>query len=282
MIKGKVEIEGCQIAYTEAGSESNPPVLLLHGIMSHRGVWTRTIEALQRNFYCIAIDHLGFGDSDKPRGGNYSIQKQAERALKVADHFGFDRFIIIGHSMGGQIATHLAASLAPQRVKKLVSVDGVVTGELSKWVQNFTRVTIDMGNKVPALYSISLALTKIFKPYTYLMFSPWFYQIDGFPYEAWALDREKAFNKEIAYSTPKAWDSLNATNLTSLLKNITAPTLVVFGKQDGTVPVSQANLFKEQLPAAQLMLIDQCGHFPMYEKFEEYFAPLQKFLMQGG
>ena len=279
---GKIEIEGCQIAYTEAGSESNPPVLLLHGIMCHRGVWARTIETLQRDFHCIAIDHLGFGDSDKPRDGNYSIQKQAERALKVADHFGFDRFIIIGHSMGGQIATYLAASLAPQRVRKLVSVDGVVTGELSERVQNFTRVTIDMGKKVPALYSISLAITKTTKLYAYFVFRPWFYEISELPYESWSLDRQMAFNKEIAHSTPRAWDSLNATNLTPLLKNITAPTLVIFGNQDGTVPVEQAHLFKEQLPAVQLALIDQCGHFPMYEKFDEYFAQLQKFLTQGG
>jgi pimeloyl-ACP methyl ester carboxylesterase len=278
---GKIEIEGCQIAYTEAGSDSNPPILLLHGIMSHRSVWARTIETLQQSFHCIAIDHLGFGDSDKPRDGDYSIHKQAERALKVADHFGFDSFILIGHSMGGQIATYLAANLAPQRVSKLVSVDGVVTGELSKRVQVFNRTAIDAASNLPTLYSISLALTKIFKPYTYLMFSPWFYRIDRFPYESWALDREKAFNKEIAHSTPKAWDSLNATDLTPLLKNIAAPTLIIFGEQDGTVPVSQAHVFKEQLPAAQLVLIDLCGHFPMYEKFDEYIALFQKFLTQG-
>jgi abhydrolase domain-containing protein 6 len=281
MVTGKIEIEGCQIAYTEAGSDSNPPVLLLHGIMSHHGVWSGTMETLQRDFHCVAIDHLGFGDSAKPRDADYSIQKQAERALKVADHFGFERFILIGHSMGGQIATHLAASLAPQRVRKLISVDGVVTGELSKWVQKFTRVTVCMGNKVPALYSISLAITKITKSYAYFVFRPWFYEISGLPYESWALDREMAFNKDIAHSTPRAWDSLNATNLTPVLKNITAPTLVIFGKQDGTVPVEQAHTFKEQLPATQLVLIDQCGHFPMYEKFDEYTAPLQKFLTEG-
>jgi len=106
-------IEGDRIAYTLAGSSSNPPMLLLHGSMSHRGVWTRTIESLKELFYCITYDHLGFGDSDKPKDGDYTIVKQAERALKVADHFGFDKFSIVGHSMGGQIATYLASKLAP-------------------------------------------------------------------------------------------------------------------------------------------------------------------------
>lgn len=281
MVTGKIEIEGCQIAYTQAGSESNPPVLLLHGLTSHRGVWSRTMERLQQGFHCIAIDHLGFGDSDKPKDADYSIQKQAERVLKIADHFGFDRFIVIGHSMGGQIATCLAASTASQSVSKLVSVDGVVTGELTAVVQNFKRLPIIAGRYIPSTYRLmrSLCNSKTFACWAY---DHWFYRPEEMPFDDWEADRRYSMNPDIAYSAIKAWKSLNVTNLTPLLKNIVAPTLVIFGKQDGTVPVAQAHLFKEQLPAAQLVLIDECGHFPMYEKFDEYFAPLQKFLTQGG
>lgn len=279
-MKNHLTIEENHIAYTLAGSPSNPPILFLHGIMSHEGVWSRTMETLKQDFYCVAIDHLGFGDSDKPKNGDYTIAKQAERALKVADHFGFDKFILVGHSMGGQVATYLSATLAPNRVHKLVSVDGVVTGELSKWVQIFTRKTVNMAEKVPALFSSSLALTKIWRGYAYFAFRPWFYDMHGLPYAAWELDRQMAFNKDISNSTPKAWNSLNATNLTATLKNIVAPTLILFGKQDGTVPVEQAHVFKKQLPAAQLVLIDQCGHFPMYEKFDEYIVPLEAFLRE--
>ena len=269
-----------RIAYTEAGSSSNPPVLFLHGIMSHHGVWARTIETLKQDFHCVAIDHLGFGESDKPNPADYSIAKQAERALKVADHFGFEKFVVAGHSMGGQIATYLTINLAPERVHKLVSVSGVVTGGLSNWVQNFTRKTVDAGEKFPAIYSASLALTKISKAYSYFVFSPWFFNIRKLPYELWKLDRQMAFSSDISYSTPRAWDSLNATDLTPSLKNITAPTLVIFGSQDGTVPVSQAHIFKENLPTTQLELIEECGHFPMYENFDEYINPLQGFLKQ--
>jgi pimeloyl-ACP methyl ester carboxylesterase len=281
MKKGTVETEGCQIAYTEAGSESSPPVLFLHGIMSHRGVWSRTMERLQQDFHCVAIDHLGFGDSEKPKDADYSIQKQAERALKVADHFRFDGFIVIGHSMGGQIATYLAASTAPQRVSKLVSVDGVVTGELTAVVQNFKRLPMAVGEHIPSLLQLMRTLCKS-KSFTCWAFDHWLYKPKELPFADWEKDRRYAMNPAIAHSTPKAWKSLNATNLTPLLKNIAAPTLVIFGKRDGTVPVAQAHLFKEQLPAAQLVLIDQCGHFPMYEKFDEYIALVQKFLTQGG
>jgi len=281
MVTGKIEIDGCQIAYTEAGSDSNPPVLLLHGIMCHAGVWSRTMERLQQNYHCIAIDHLGFGDSDKPKNADYSIQKQAERALKVADHFGFERFILIGHSMGGQIATYLAASTAPQRVSKLVSVDGVVTGELTAIVQNFKRLLIVVGQYIPSTYRLMRALCRS-KTFACWAYNHWFYKPEELPFGDWEKDRHHATNPDAAHSSAKAWKSLNATDLTPLLKNIIAPALVIFGNLDGTVPVEQAHLFQEQLPVAQLVLIDECGHFPMYEKFDEYIAPLEKFLTQRG
>ena len=272
-------IDGLRIAYTAAGAASNTPVLLIHGIMSHRGVWSRTMETLKDHFYCIAIDLPGFGESDKPRNGDYGIDQQARRALEIADHFGFDRFTVIGHSMGGQIATYLAASVAPQRVHRLVSVAGVVTGKLVDKVQKVTRHMVAIGEKFPAVYRFSRVLAE-WKPLGCWMFQPWFYEAQRLPFASWKLDRRMAMNPEIASSTAGAWDSLNATDLTSCLGDIASPALVIFGKQDGTVPVDQAYLFKEKLPGAQLLVLEQCGHFPMYEKFDEYMASLEVFLKE--
>jgi 2-hydroxy-6-oxonona-2,4-dienedioate hydrolase len=269
-----LDIEGIRIAYTEAGSPSNPPVILVHGITSHRGVWARTLPVLAERFHCIALDFPGFGDSDKPKGADYSIAKQAERILKVADHFGFERFTLIGHSMGGQISTYLASALTPQRVVMLVSVDGVVTGELSPRVQGTKWVFEGWGLQVfPLLRALSS-----WKPLGCALFAHWFYQPSALPFEAWAADRYHATDIEIALPSFAAWTSLNATDLTCTLENITAPTLVIFGAQDGTVPVAQAHLFKQKVPAAQLVLIENCGHFPMYENFEAYIQPVKEFL----
>lgn len=270
-------IDGLRIAFTAAGDPSKPPILLLHGIMSHRGVWSRTIERLRPSFHCVCIDQAGFGESDKPHHGDFSIATQAKRALQMADHFGFEKFTIIGHSMGGQIATYLAANLAPGRVQKLVSVAGVVTGKLTGYVQTLTRRMVRIGAKFPPVYKLSRGLVE-WKPLGCWMFKPWFYNAQAYPFDAWHLDRRMAMNPEIALSTDKAWTSLNATDLTPRLANITAPTLIIFGNQDGTVPVEQAHLFKEKLPGSQLVLFDACGHFPMYEKFDDYMASLQGFL----
>jgi len=272
-----LQIDNQRIAYAAAGSPANPPIIFVHGLMSHNGIWTRTIAMLKENFYCIAPDLLGFGESDKPRAGDYTIAKQAERIIKIADHFGFDKFIVMGHSMGGQISAYLTTTLTPQRVSKLVFVDGVVTGKLSDHLQNITRRMVALAEKIPALYNLLRPLCN-WKPYAYWTFQVWFYKIKEMPFDSWAMDRYYASDPSIAHSTPKAWDSVNATDLTPMLKNIAAPTLVIFGIQDGTVPVEQAHLFKEKLPTAQLVLIDQCGHFPMYEAFDKYIPHLQEFV----
>jgi pimeloyl-ACP methyl ester carboxylesterase len=237
------------------------------------------METLQDRFFCVAIDLPGFGESDKPRNGDYTIARQARHTLEIADHFGFDRFTVIGHSMGGQIATYLAASLAPERVHQLVSVAGVVTGKLVDKVQNLTRHMVAIGEKFPAAYRFSRVLVE-WKPLGCWMFEPWFYKPERLPFDSWKLDRRMAMNPEIASSTARAWDSLNATDLTGCLRDIPSPALVIFGTMDGTVPVDQAYLFKEQLPTAQLIVLEQCGHFPMYEKFEEYIAALGGFLKE--
>jgi pimeloyl-ACP methyl ester carboxylesterase len=271
-------IDGYRIAYTLAGSKSNQPIIFVHGLMSHRGVWSGTIERLKDRFLCVSYDQLGFGDSDKPKDGDYSIQKQAERVLLVADHFGVDKFILAGHSMGGQISAYLTALLAPQRVNKLIFVDGVVTGELSHRAQTLNRSLVVVGEKIPAIYNLSRWLFDTSKPFACWGFRIWFHKPEELPFASWKLDRHMAINPEIAESALKAWNSLNATNLTLVLKNIVAPTLVIFGNQDGTVPVGQAYLFKDKCAAAQLVVFDNCGHFPMYEKFDPYIAAVENFL----
>ncbi len=271
-------IDGLRIAYTSVGTSSNPPAILVHGLMSHRGVWTRTIEALKDRFFCIAPDLIGFGESDKPDNGDYSIAKQAERVLKIADHFGFEKFTLIGHSMGGQIVTYLAVTLARGRVQKLVSVDGVVTGALSHRTQTLNRSLVVVGNKIPAYYTLARTLFNSSKRFGCWSFRVWFYQPEALPFNSWKVDRDMAVNSNLKVSAFKGWNSLNATDLTPCLGDIPSPTLILFGKQDGTVPVEQAYLFKGKLPGAQLVVIDKCGHFPMYEKFDEYISILQEFL----
>src|SRR6185436_21147097 len=134
--KQTLTINSHRITYAMAGDPAAPPIIMLHGWLSYGGVWRQTFEAFQNQFYCIAPDLLGFGDSDKPAQAAYSIAAQAQSILELANALGCARFTLIGHSMGGQISLELASRLAPERVIKLVSVAGVVSGRLQPFIEN--------------------------------------------------------------------------------------------------------------------------------------------------
>lgn len=267
-----------QLLYTTAGDPSNPPIILVHGLLAYRGVWRNTIPFLQDHFYCVAVELLGFGENAKPADADYSIPAQAARVLALADKLGFARFSLFGHSMGGQISTYLAAKLAPERVERLVSVDGVVTGRLSAYVEQVTGTFIRWCKSAPVYYDITASLVEQFPWYGRFIFKPWFYDMKAQPYADWKLDRQMALQRNGAVSAYRALQCIYQMDLTPWLPGISAKTLVIFGDTDGTVPTDQAYHFKKHFPPARLEIIPRCGHFPMYEAPQTYFDILRSFL----
>jgi pimeloyl-ACP methyl ester carboxylesterase len=266
-----------RLVYEIFGDPASPPILLVHGWLSHRGVWRQTILALQEKYYCIALDLLGLGDSDKPAQGDYSIAAQAKRILALADHLKFEKFGLIGHSMGGQICTYLAARVAPERVQYLVSVAGVVTGKLMPEVENKVYPLINLVALVPPLQNLSWYLSR-WKPFTYFIFHPWFHDMDSIPLASWEVDRRMALRPEIAVSARQTGRAIHQCDLTTDLSNVLAPTLGIYGRNEGTVPFSDGELLQRLIPNAQLVAIERCGHFPMYEQTRTYLDALINFI----
>ena len=267
-----------KLTYTASGPSDAPPLLLIHGWLSYRGVWRQTVEAFEDSHYCVAIDLLGFGNSDKPTDADYGIPAQGQRVLQLADTLGFDQFTLIGHSMGGQIALCIASMLAPARVAKLISVGGIVSARLTPAVEKNNVGAVALGVKIPQIYALSRWLFR-YKRYLRSTFQTWFYNFDAVPLDEWAMDRYMAFMPGVHISAYKAIQAIHALNLTSQLAKIASPTLAIAGQQDAVVSISDSLLIKQLVPGSRLVLIDECGHFPMYEKTQQYIEALRAFLV---
>lgn len=265
-------MEGHQVIATLSGDPNNPPIFMIHGWLSHRGVWQSTIRALEGKYYCIAPDLLGYGASDKPANADYSLEAQAGRIFKLADQLGIANFSLIGHSMGGQMALHIASNLAPKRIDKLVSVSGVVTGSLSDRVKNNIKV-IQFGRKWPGIYDIGRSLIN-FRPYMKWACGSWFYDMKAMPYENWEVDRMALTNRACAISYDETWNAIRSINLVKYLHKIKIPVLLIHGENDNVVPLEQAMIAQDTIPNHQLALFKKCGHFPMYEKPGHYLKAL--------
>src|SRR6267142_2884310 len=118
-------IDGVRIHYQEAGDEKAPPMILIHGFISSNLVWNDVFLPLaQAGFHVIAPDLPGYGYSEKPRDGEYTIAAQARAVLGLMDQMGIERATIVGASYGGAIAAMMALDY-PERVARLVLVGAV-------------------------------------------------------------------------------------------------------------------------------------------------------------
>lgn len=112
------------------GPEDGQPVIALHGWLDNAASFARLAPKL-RGLRIVALDFAGHGHSEhRPAGGSYAIWDYALDVLQVAEQFGWQRFSLLGHSMGAIVSVLLAAAL-PERVERLALIDGLLpfTGE---------------------------------------------------------------------------------------------------------------------------------------------------------
>lgn len=106
---------GCALAYEICGN--GPPVVFIQGLGIHGVAWTPQIDALARHFECLWFDNRGLGLS-QPLGAGLTIEQMAEDAVALMDAQGWTSAHVVGQSMGGLVAIHLALS-ARSRVRSL-------------------------------------------------------------------------------------------------------------------------------------------------------------------
>mgnify|MGYP001378695249 CR=1 FL=1 len=266
--------EGMQIAYLERGNPDSPLILMIHGWISHSGIWDTTLNALKDRYHVVAIDLLGHGHSDKPTDGDYSIDAQAERVIALADHLGADQFIVIGHSMGGQIALYLAVHFA-DRIARVIDVSGVATGELSAYNRIMIAPIFLLASRFPKIWDFSRWAMKfrLYRAY-------YDYALNYDFWNASTLDanREMALIPGIEIPAWRDLVEIARVNLIGEMSSIRVPVLILFGRNDRTVPLFNGEIAHEQIENSRLVILEQCGHVPMVEQPDKYLHAIEAFL----
>ncbi|MEP7349902.1 MAG: alpha/beta hydrolase [Sphingorhabdus sp.] len=125
----------------EWGNRQAPTMVLLHGLRGYSGTWRRLAEAFSDRWRLIAFDARGRGESDWDAGRNYYTDSYLSDLEAVVDGLGLDRFVLVGHSMGGTTAYCYAAK-HPQRLNGLVVED--ITAGSSISGAGFERIVAEM------------------------------------------------------------------------------------------------------------------------------------------
>lgn len=251
---------GAKIRYLEAGDAAKPTVILLHGLGSQAEVWQFNIGALAANYHVIAPDQIGFGKSDKPFL-KYRVGTYVDFLDKFMSELKIEKAHLVGNSMGGWIAA-LTAIKYPNRVEKIVLSDsaGILPATLNEAdIYQLNNSTRD---------EIRANLKKVFA-------SPMFQSedlVDQFFTQRVAAGDGYTINSLIE-SIKRKEDFLN-----SRLGEIKKPTLIIWGKQDGLLPVADANTFNKGIAGSQLVIFENCGHAPQFEKAQDFNKAVLEFL----
>jgi len=259
----EIAVFGQKIHYVEAGS--GPTVILLHGLGGSTQAWQFNIAPLAEKYHVVVPDQIGFGKSDKPLV-NYRIRTYVDFLDQFCKQLKIERASLVGNSMGGWIAAAFTAAF-PDRVDKLVLVDAAGHAppkDLDTHSFYGLNPTTREGMKV--------LVAKVFYNKLFLTDAA----IDQAIAARLAAGDGYTINS-ITESIIRGEDFLDQT-----VKTIKNPTLIIWGRQDGLVPLSEGEQFNKDIAGSKLIVFDQCGHVPNFEKAGEFNAAVLKFLSEGA
>lgn len=258
-------IDDQQIYVEEHGPAAAPLAVLIHGWSSSSFTWAPLLPDLSRRYRCIAIDLPGFGQSPDPER-KPTIVWYAKLVADIITRFGHERpALVLGHSMGGQIAATLALHY-PALVEQLVLLNPALSGRLS------TRVNLLLSPHVFAerFQVLEWLLHTLAK--TRLDYTDWLLKPSNFAERALISEQDyrriRADARRRGQGRTRAicYTAMRAADLRGQLDRIEAPTLVVWGAEDDVVPLRDAGLVAQEWPKADLRIVPNAGHWPQFEQ----------------
>jgi len=127
-----IDLDGERIHFVEAGIAGAPAILLIHGFCGSTFSWRDVVPLLARHYHVVALDLPGFGFSDRRQELEYPLGSHARRAARLLEHLGIERATVVGHSMGGGVAEHLAVR-HPERIDGLVLAAAIDASRAQPW-----------------------------------------------------------------------------------------------------------------------------------------------------
>jgi pimeloyl-ACP methyl ester carboxylesterase len=241
--------------------------------MSRAYDWRFNIGELGQHFSVYAMDLPGFGYSDKPVNYDYSSNGYAGFIASFLDAYNIKQAVLVGNSMGGQIAL-MCCLRYPKRVAGLVLVD---SGGYPQSVEFLPFKILS----VPVIGEISMALLN--RTVIKIMLRK------GIYFDSSLATEEVVDSYHSVYQTPNARRTppvimrnimRDEAYITSRLNEIKCPTLIIWGAEDRVISPSRAEMFRRDILNSSVLMIPQAGHMPQIEKSKAVNKAVVKFLSE--
>lgn len=263
------KINGYRIYFEENESfEKKPAIVLLHGFLSSSFSFRMLVPYLTDDYHVISVDMPPFGKSDKSKKYIYSYKNIAQTVLQLADSLGIERFSLIGHSMGGQIAMNIMLQ-EPEKIERGILLAGssyykrarkhhILASYIpffSYFIKYYLSKTGVVGNLKSVVYNQSL--------------------IDGAMIRGY---REQFEDTRIFSALAHMIRDREGDLPGELLRQIKTPCLLIWGEHDRIVPVQIGERLVQDLQNSRLVVLKNAGHLLPEEKPKEVYEQIRKFL----
>ena len=281
--------QALEMAYMDLqpDDQTQPTVLLLHGKNFSGAYWEETAKDLLAEGHRVIIpDQIGFGKSSKPTHYQYSFAAMAQQSVDLLDHLGVDQVVVVGHSMGGMLATRLSLDHS-EVVLGLALVNPI---GLEDWATKVPYAPVE------AVYQAELQKTpekvREYMKVSYFdgQWRPEYESIAALQMQ-WSQSPDK---DQLAYVAALTADMVFTQPVVHDFARIAVPTLLIIGTRDrtalgkGRVDASTreelgryevlGKAAAAAIPNAQLVELPGIGHMPQVEAYDDYIAALKAFV----
>ena len=255
-------------------------LVLIHGLAARSETWTDLVPLFPSDKYTLyVVDILGSGESSKPRGADYSIRAHSRRLLRFLEQESLSGVTLLGHSLGGAIVLLAAVQAMLDGKKELLAATIVMAGpgyiQRLPLMAEIFKIRL-LGQLFIALYAPD-AWVKIGLRFAY--------------YDHRLVDREHVARYAPCYREKQAKRALVETcctlvppdqeEITTCYGQLSLPVLLLWGRHDRIVPISQGERLLNAIPGSRLEVIEECGHNPQEEKPDQTFAIIDNFISRN-
>jgi len=269
-----VNVNDTELFYEKIGSGT--PFLVMHGGLGVDHSYFRpALDPLGDIMELIFYDHRGHGRSGRPSIDTITFEKLADDADALREKLLPKKIGIIGHSAGGYVALNYAIR-HPDNISHLILID---TSPAMDYPDEL-MMNIQRKNPNPEIVEVVSApaapTVEGFREQFRIMQPLYFYDFNTNMQEMVKRSIEKMIlTPEVSIHQDTL---LEKYNVSSQLKEINVPTLILVGENDFICPPSQAHRMHKSIPHSEICIFEKCGHYPFWEAPDEFFKAISDWL----
>lgn len=249
--------------YYEVHGDSGEPLVLVHGYTGDMSDWRHQFSEFSRTHRVLAMDLRGHGRSEAPRDRSaYSVVQMSADVEALVDEVGFERYHLVGHSMGGAVVQEIALR-SPQRLLSLTlhdtsfKFDFTADPMIEEWRK--TRHTLAETKGMAAVAELPPPVP---------------------PPPHMPPERLEEMNERLAAMSPDAfvgaWQGLvDWEGTKNRAAAISTPTLIIYGDLDAPVLIKASTRLAQMIPNAHVEVIPETAHSPQWERPELFNRALR-------